>query len=221
MDRQVRLKVLQTLESLLENPYVLDSPSLCGRLVKAVLPSIMRVVTPPSTNLETIERSNKTKSGKKRARNFEGEEIFQRSCGIICPTLEDREAILISIDGNNAISPIPPYMLTDSQLVLGFLLRNPTLSSAMASIVARVMLALLVTLPRSTVSSLSPDPNFAAVLNKRVQVLGFRIGSGTNVMSKALPIFIEAGLSSQESEVCFVIFRIAYSLIQELGPEEP
>jgi hypothetical protein len=91
----------------------------------------------------------------------------------------------------------------------------------MVSIVARVMLALLVTLPRSTVSSLSPDPNFAAILNKRVQALGFRIGSGTtSVMSKALPIFIEAGLSSQESEVRFVIFRMAYSLIQELGPEE-
>ena len=99
--------------------------------------------------------------------------------------------------------PYSPYTLTESQLVLDHLLRNPTLSSAMVSIVARVMLALIVTLPTSTVSSLSPDPNFAAVLNKRVQALGFRISSGTtSVMSKALPIFIEAGFSSQESEVC-------------------
>src|SRR5258708_22005330 len=109
MGSQVRLKILQTLGSLLESPCVLDSPSLCGRMVKAVLPSIMRVVTPPSTNLETVERSpNKTKSGKKRARNFEGEEIFQRSYEVICPTLEDREAILISIDGKNAVSLYPP-----------------------------------------------------------------------------------------------------------------
>jgi hypothetical protein len=108
MGRLVRLKILQTLESLLKGPHVLDSPSLSGRMVKAILPPIMKVVT-PSGNLESTERSSKTKSGKKRARNFEGEEILKKSYEIICPTLEDRNAMLISVDGNNTVSAI--YLL--------------------------------------------------------------------------------------------------------------
>jgi hypothetical protein len=105
MDSLVRLKILQTLESLLEGSYILDSTPLCGRITKAILPSIMRIVTPPSTHLEAAERtSKKSKSGKKRGRTFEGEEILKGLYEVACPTAEDREALLISIDGKNSIS---------------------------------------------------------------------------------------------------------------------
>ena len=206
-DSRVQLNVVQSVKSLFEGPYVLDSTPLCGRIVKAVLPSIMRMVISPPSDLEVPEiPSNKTKSGRKRARNFEGEEILKTPSEIICPMPEDREVVLISVDGMSAIFAVD--VLINYRLVIGHLLRNPALSSAMTSIVGRVMVALLVTLPRRTISSLSPDPNFVPSLTKKVQALGFRIGSGTtSVMSKALPFIIEASLSDQESDVCFVAFR--------------
>ena len=72
----------------------------------------------------------------------------------------------------------------------------------MSSIIGRVIVGLLVTLPRSTISSFSSDPEFGPALTKRVQEVALYIGSGTtNIMSKALPFVIEAGISSLESHV--------------------
>ena len=76
----------------------MDSTPLCGRVAKAVLPSIIRIVTPSPIGLDAT--INKPKPVKKRAKNFEGEEMLRGSYEIICPTPEDREGLLVSIDGN-------------------------------------------------------------------------------------------------------------------------
>jgi hypothetical protein len=93
----------------------------------------------------------------------------------------------------------------------------------MTSTIARVVVGLLVTLPRLPVFSLSADPNFGRSLTKRVQAVGLRIGSGTtSVLSKALPFIIEAGLSAHESDVCFIVLQVAHLLkAWKSGPEEP
>lgn len=65
------------------------------------------MVTPAPIGLDAT--ANKSKSGKKKRNNFEGEEILKGSYEIICPTPEDREGLLVSIDGNMQHLQHPAY----------------------------------------------------------------------------------------------------------------
>lgn len=40
------------------------------------------------------------KKGKKRARGYEGDEVFKTTREIVCPTVEDGEVLIAALDGN-------------------------------------------------------------------------------------------------------------------------
>lgn len=90
--------VLKALCSLLENCHQTESSVLSTRLAKAVLPTVTKMLTSKSKTQEAPSTS-KSKSGKKRARNYEGDEVFNVSREVAYPTTEDGEVLLNSIDG--------------------------------------------------------------------------------------------------------------------------
>ncbi|KAF8913747.1 rRNA processing/ribosome biogenesis-domain-containing protein [Gymnopilus junonius] len=175
-----RLYLLKALDSLLKNCYLLDSSVLPTRLAKAVLPSITQLLSLPFGNGTGKGKpsSSKDNSGKKRARNYEGDEVFKLTRRAIFSTAEERHILLLSID------------------VVQVLFKNPNLSSAMQSIIARIFIFILLFLPRMPASLLSEDPSFLQVITTKVQKFAFVIGSGTtSVMGKALPFVIQEGLT--------------------------
>lgn len=103
-----RLKVLAALEILLRNPYLLDSSVLTARIAKAILPSVTNVILNfSSTNSEPsdVPSSSKSRSGKKRTRNFDGEEVFsKRSHQVICPTSDEGNSFLVTLDSKSGVS---------------------------------------------------------------------------------------------------------------------
>lgn len=218
-----RLKLLSSLESLLKTSYVVDSSSLLGRIAKAVLPSVVKIVSISSSgNTHPNEGlSIKTKNGKKRARNFEGDEIFKASREVICPTSEDQDILLKSINGMLTKFSTCIYSFRAS-LVLRCLLKNPSLTSAIRSIIGRVVTAISVALPRMPASSLSSDPHFILSLAQKVQEANLLIGCGTtSALSKALPFIIEAAHSSHAYDVSLVLFFPMICVNEVIGTKLP
>ncbi|KAH9482766.1 hypothetical protein JR316_0004866 [Psilocybe cubensis] len=185
LDGFQRLCLLNALDSLLNNCHTVDSTILPIRLAKSALYSITKILSSSNRATNQVEpSSSQKKNGKKRSRNFEGDEVFKVTRPVIYASKEDSDALLVSID------------------VVQSLLRNPHLSSSMQSIIARLITSVLMTLPRMSFSTLSGDPTFFELVSAKIQRLSFRIGSGTtSVMSKTLPFVIEAALANSNSEI--------------------
>ncbi|KAF4619590.1 hypothetical protein D9613_005172 [Agrocybe pediades] len=178
-----RLHCLKAVDTLLKTCRPVESPVIPTRLSKAVLPSLTRILSASTTNIDSEPSSSKSKNAKKRARNYEGDEVFKMTRQVTYATAEESEVALISLD------------------VAHVLLLNSNLSPTMQSIIARLMISLLMTLPRLPWHSLSQDPTLVQRLIKKVQNIGFTISSGTTgVMSKSLPFVIKASLRSDELE---------------------
>ena len=76
-------------------------------------------------------------------------------------------------------------------LVLRCLWQNPDLSAQMQSILARVLIALHLALPRFPRVLLSANPSFHAQFSKNVQDIIIDIGSGTsNVSGRSLKLIV-------------------------------
>jgi len=96
--RSQRISFLRALEIILDLPYPLHDPLLLARLSKAILLSLSTVLVIPSetSQSESISASNNTK-GKKRARRYEGDEVFKISREVICKTSDDGNVILAAV----------------------------------------------------------------------------------------------------------------------------
>ncbi|GLB33999.1 putative rRNA processing/ribosome biogenesis [Lyophyllum shimeji] len=176
---------LSSVQALLTHCYLLDSPLVPTRLAKAVLPSLSIILaTPPETPAtEDSASAQKGKKGKKRARDYQGDEIFKLSREVICPTPEDGQVLLVALE------------------VMRLLLRNPNLSPAMHSIAARVLLSMQLALPHIPPASLSPDLQLHSELLKSLRSINTELGSGTtSVMSKSLGLVVRAALMEDDDE---------------------
>ncbi|KAJ7639023.1 rRNA processing/ribosome biogenesis-domain-containing protein [Roridomyces roridus] len=177
-----RLAFLGTLQVLLTKCQPLHSTITATRLAKAVLPLTSIVLAKqadlPDTENETSGRSKKSK---KRAREFEGDEIFKLSRDIVCPTAEDGEVLLAAFS------------------VLRLILLNPNLSPTMHSISCRVVLSILLALPQMAPASLSPDSKLYPLLLEQVQELNAEMGAGsTSRMSKSLGLVLSGTLGNSQ-----------------------
>ncbi|CAA7259613.1 unnamed protein product [Cyclocybe aegerita] len=179
-------KLLTTLCYFVLTYLKMDSSVLPTRIAKAVLPTITKIILTTSQQASGSNEgpSNTIRHGKKRTRNFEGDEVFKVSREVVCPTSIDGELLLASID------------------VVQMLFKNINISSAMKSIVARVIISILISLPKMPPSSISQDPNFVQELNSKIQDFAVLIASGTtSAMSKALPFIVEATFTSSRKEL--------------------
>ncbi|KAJ7781030.1 rRNA processing/ribosome biogenesis-domain-containing protein [Mycena metata] len=176
-----RLPFLNTLQVILTKCYPLHSTLVVNRLARAILPLISVVLAKEGDARET-DTTGRSKKSKKRAREFEGDEVFKVSREVICSTVNEGDALLAAF------------------FVLRLVLRNPHLAPAMQSISCRVTLSVLLALPQLSPASLSCDSKLHPLLLGRVQELSVELGAGsTGGMSKSLGLVI--GASLQDSHV--------------------
>ncbi|KAF5390544.1 hypothetical protein D9757_002613 [Collybiopsis confluens] len=174
-----RISFLDTVLALLRHCHPVDSPVLCSRLTKIVL-SELAVVLPSQTEgqaslAETIG-PGKGKKNRKRARNYEGDELFKSSANVICPTADEAKAVLLACD------------------MLPILLRNTELSPAVHSMASRVILAMYLGLPQMMPATLSPYAHVYDALLSKIHEAGTLLASGTtSAMSKSLSLVLSAG----------------------------
>jgi hypothetical protein len=107
-----RLFFLMTIQEILTYCQPLDSPLAPTRLAKAVLPLITVILSSPSDSqhFESISvKSSKGKKGRKRARDYEGDEVFKLSREVICPTIDEGEVLLTAIEGIGRLDTISHF----------------------------------------------------------------------------------------------------------------
>ncbi|KDQ19056.1 hypothetical protein BOTBODRAFT_126918 [Botryobasidium botryosum FD-172 SS1] len=140
-----RLPFLHALPPLLTHTCPTHSTLLPNRLLKSILGTLTKIL-PSSNQMRPKEGSGDgtagtgSKRGKKRARGYEGDEVFRVGKEVICKSDEEGEEIIAALTAL-------PYILENHSQV----------SRALHSLSRRMLLSLLLSLPRQPASSLSVD----------------------------------------------------------------
>lgn len=113
------------------------------------------------------------KKGKKRARGYEGDEVFKTAREVLCATEEDGDVVIAALEALQA------------------LLHDPGVTPAVQSLTTRILLSLHSSLPRLSPPSLSGNLALHDRVCTKVQELCIELGSGNaSVMSRSLPLVI-------------------------------
>ncbi|KAJ3813902.1 rRNA processing/ribosome biogenesis-domain-containing protein [Lentinula aff. lateritia] len=178
---------LETVHTLLTRCHPSHSPPLSSRLTRIALSNLM-VILPSQTDVQNsmaqTDGTIKGKKGRKRARNYEGDELFKASGDVICPTIDDVKSLLISCD------------------VLRLLLQNANVTPALHLMASRVILAISLELPQMTPATLSPYPHACHALVQKIRDTAVQLGSSTtSAMSQSLNLVLSAtsGTDDQDS----------------------
>ncbi|KAK7695777.1 hypothetical protein QCA50_000414 [Cerrena zonata] len=178
------LPFIQASIALVQNCAPPHDPLIHSRLTRALLPSITNLLAPQAeVSRESEHNTNngtRSKKGKKRARGYEGDEVFNVNRLVICPTNEDGEVVLATLE------------------LLKVILRNGVVAPAVQSIATRVVLAIHMALPQMPPAHLSPDATLHGTVTESVSRICSELVSGTaSTMSKSLGLVI--GTSMQNS----------------------
>jgi hypothetical protein len=80
----------------------MSNPLLANRLVRAVIPYLTKPILPQSET-KTAEQSDvggsSKRKGKKRARGYEGDEVFKTNPGVLFGSPHDERIVMLSIEG--------------------------------------------------------------------------------------------------------------------------
>lgn len=97
-----RLSFLKATRALLTTCPHLHDPITASRLARAVAPSLAVLLSTKSQAQEgagTTASKARNRKGKKRARGYEGDEVFNVTAKVICNSKVDGDVLLASIDG--------------------------------------------------------------------------------------------------------------------------
>ncbi|KAI0284276.1 rRNA processing/ribosome biogenesis-domain-containing protein [Russula aff. rugulosa BPL654] len=170
-----RVEFLRALVSLLTNVHTIHFPLVLNRIAKVLL-STLSVLLPTQSDIRTgrvSDTNGKGRKGRKRAHDYEGDEIFEIT--------------------TNAISsnPIHDAMILTTLDALRLVIPNPCLPSATYSLISRVLLGINVWLPSLDPARLSGDLSLHAQILRRVQGACMDISADTRcAMSKNLNLIM-------------------------------
>ena len=99
-----RLPFLDAIQTTLRCCQPFHSTLLPTRLAKSILPSLTMVLATQSEVQRTddpvgVSSAGKNKKGKKRARGYEGDEVFRVTREVICPTKQDGDVLMAALHG--------------------------------------------------------------------------------------------------------------------------
>ncbi|KAH9943306.1 uncharacterized protein BXZ73DRAFT_87658 [Epithele typhae] len=161
----------------------LDDAIVASRLTRTIVPHVAVLLSTRSqANVEEEHTTSqgKSKKGKKRARDFEGDEVFKLDREIICPTATEGDILLISLD------------------LLEILLVGVQVSPSVYSIGCRSLLAIQASFSRISPALLSPDLSLYRKLQGKLLRVCVHLAIGTSsTMSKSLGLVL--GLSDSTS----------------------
>ncbi|OBZ65680.1 hypothetical protein A0H81_14314 [Grifola frondosa] len=171
-----RLAFLRTATLLLVHCYQLHDTVLSSRLTKAILPSLTVVLATQSQVQGDVEQTagrSRSRKAKKRARGYEGDEVFKVSREIICPSTEDGEVLLAALDAVEII------------------LMKTYLAPPVYSIASRILLSIYISWPNLPPAVLSPDLVMHGKMHLKLQEICSQLASGTtSTLSKSLGLVI-------------------------------
>ncbi|KAF9006544.1 rRNA processing/ribosome biogenesis-domain-containing protein [Cyathus striatus] len=175
------------LDSLLKFSPSAGSPLILNRVTTAVISFISARLLSSQSSLSDSSNeitSGKSKKSKKRARNYEGDEVFSVMKEVICPTEDEGKALLAALT------------------VLHHLLQNEDLPPAILSICSRTVLSLNLSFPQIAPTLLSPDSGLFPQVHTKLRSLAITIACGTSgVLSKSLPLVLETITNDSYEEV--------------------
>ncbi|KAI9507018.1 rRNA processing/ribosome biogenesis-domain-containing protein [Russula earlei] len=172
-DRHVEF--LRALVSLLANAHTMHSQLLLNRIVRVLL-STLSVLLPTQSDISNDREStvsSKGRRGRKRAHDYEGDEIFGITTNVICPTATHKTMTLTTLDA------------------LRLILQNPYLPPATYSLISRLLLGLNVWLPSLHPTRLSNDQSFHALLLRGFQGTSIDLSADTRgVIGRSLGLIM-------------------------------
>ncbi|KAI0375789.1 hypothetical protein BV20DRAFT_984840 [Pilatotrama ljubarskyi] len=171
-----RLRFLRTVLSALRSDCQLHDNTLSSRLTRATMPILTVVLTQRTqagADNEQVGSQGRSKKGKKRARGYEGDEVFRVGREIICPTSEEGDVLLAAVD------------------VLENLLLRTQVNPPVHSLASRLLLSIYASLPQLPPAILSPDLSLHPRVYAKLQLTCTRLGIGTtSTMGKALGLIL-------------------------------
>ncbi|PPR04067.1 hypothetical protein CVT24_010642 [Panaeolus cyanescens] len=175
---------VRTVGNVLENCHIPSSTILPTRIAKLLLPTLVRIVSTNTSNTLPGNSDASASKGKKKAKKFEGDEVLKASSQALFPTEEDQDLLLVSIDAVQK------------------LYEHPELTPALKSVIARLIIAILMELPRISPKTLSPSPELLYVVHSKVQRFATVIGSGnTSITSKSLPFIAQITSADPQEDI--------------------
>ncbi|TFY69413.1 hypothetical protein EVJ58_g426 [Rhodofomes roseus] len=145
-----RLSFLKATHALLTACPHLHDTITSSRLARAVAPAPSVLLSTKSQGQQDAgvgASKSKNRKGKKRARGYEGDEVFNVAADVVCTSETDGNVLLTSIDGDNYSFPARAGGLTYTHAVIRLVLRNSQLPPAVHSLLSRVLLAVYVSPP--------------------------------------------------------------------------
>lgn len=97
--RERRCSLLQCIQALLSNSFPTSGELSSTRLVKGVMLSLMPLLSTQSDAHTGEMSSGQSKKGRKRRRDYEGDELFKLSKDVICSSIAEGKVILCALDG--------------------------------------------------------------------------------------------------------------------------
>ena len=98
------LPFLKILVAACAHSRAMSNTILANRLVRAVIPYLTRSILPQSEtkNAETMDVGGSSRwKGKKRARGYEGDEVFKTNPGVLLGTPHEEQVVILSIEGES------------------------------------------------------------------------------------------------------------------------
>ncbi|KAL1944305.1 hypothetical protein VTO73DRAFT_3490 [Trametes versicolor] len=172
------VRFLRATLSLLESGCQLHDTTLSSRLTRATLPLLTVVLSKRSevdgeSGTQAAAAHGGSKKGKKRARGYEGDEVFKVGREIVCPTSEQGEILLFAVD------------------VLEVLLLRTQVNPPVRSLASRLLLSIYASLPLLPPAILSPDLSLHPRLYSKLQLACTHLAIGTtSTMGKALGLIL-------------------------------
>ncbi|KAI0082414.1 hypothetical protein K474DRAFT_1655179 [Panus rudis PR-1116 ss-1] len=182
-----RLVYIQAAHALVRYTAYPHDPLIHSRLARAVLPPLLQLLLSRSEMQHATDAAagvgGKSKKGKKRARGYEGDEVFNVSKAVVCPTKKDGEILILTFE------------------ILHALLQRGNVSIAVRSVTCRTLLAIYTTFPHIPAAALSPDPFLHQRAFSTVAKVCSEIASGTtSSMGKSLGLVVGTSLQGAGSQ---------------------
>ncbi|KAH9045464.1 hypothetical protein EDB85DRAFT_2070270 [Lactarius pseudohatsudake] len=183
---------LQVLIALLTNVHTIHFSVVPNRITKVLLSTLLSLL-PSQSDIRAIsesDMSSKGRKGRKRAHDYEGDEIFRTITGTICSTSAHREMISVTLDA------------------LRLVLHNPYLPSATHSLASRVLVGLNLTLPLVDDAQLSHDPMFHTKILREIQAVALDLcASSRGAMDRSLSLITHDLLDPPDDPVSYVRYE--------------
>ena len=196
-DQSIRshtLPFLRVLVAACANSRIMSDSLLANRLVRAVIPYLTKPLLPQleAKAAEPTDAGGSSKrKGKKRARGYEGDEVFKTNPDILFGSPHEERVVMLSIEGQYYPFRLVLRTSVEHFLALRLLPYDTGVSPEVYSVLSRLLLSLLLHLSRLPPSMVSKDVTFHNDLSSKLQSVCIELASTKSAaLGRTLPLLM-------------------------------